>query len=184
MILLVYPVGCFAAYILPRKKFSFFGRQCSLNPGPFNPKEHALIAIMTIGSSGYDSGSVASDVWTALVKLLDIPVSAGYRFMFLLVSQGLSFGVAGLIQRIVVDPAFCIWPGTLPTCSFIYGIHDRAFQNKVVAGWKMSRMRFFTIVLIAATLYEFLPGYLFTGLTTFAWITWYCLSYSYHNTSS
>jgi hypothetical protein len=41
-----YPIGVFMAKVLPKRQFSFFGWKWSLNPGPFNKKEHALITIM------------------------------------------------------------------------------------------------------------------------------------------
>lgn len=43
--LLAYPIGR-AMERLPTKKFRIFGKECSLNPGPFNKKEHMLITIM------------------------------------------------------------------------------------------------------------------------------------------
>ena len=48
--LLAYPCGTGLAKILPDKRFKFFGTEMSLNPGPFNKKEHMLITIMaTVG---------------------------------------------------------------------------------------------------------------------------------------
>jgi len=48
--LLAYPCGTGLAKILPDKRFKMFGTEFSLNPGPFNKKEHMLITIMaTVG---------------------------------------------------------------------------------------------------------------------------------------
>ena len=44
--LLAYPVRKFFERVLPDKGFTLFGVRHSLNPGPFNKKEHMLIAIM------------------------------------------------------------------------------------------------------------------------------------------
>jgi OPT oligopeptide transporter protein len=41
-----YPVGKFMELVLPRRVFSLFGLKFSLNPGPFNKKEHTLITVM------------------------------------------------------------------------------------------------------------------------------------------
>lgn len=172
VILLSLPCGNLMARILPTREWSLFGRSFTLNPGPFNRKEHTVIAIMAIGVSSYDSGSVASDVWTAFVKMFDMPISTGYRLMFLLTTQALSLSIAGLFQKVLVEPAYCIWPAALPTCSLLYGMHDKSFQNTVANGWKISRMNFFWIALAITTVYQFVPGYLFTSLATFAWITW------------
>ena len=41
ILLLVYPLGCLWAKIMPTKTFTTFGVPWSLNTGPFNIKEHA-----------------------------------------------------------------------------------------------------------------------------------------------
>lgn len=45
--LLAYPVGKFCERVLPDVGFTLFGVRHSLNPGPFNKKEHMLITIMS-----------------------------------------------------------------------------------------------------------------------------------------
>lgn len=160
------------AALLPTRVFSLFGWQFTLNPGPFNQKEHSIVAIMASLTTAFDNGSLASDVYVAFDKFLGIPISVGYKFMFLLATQALSFGIVGLFHQFLVEPAFCVWPAVLPTCSLLHTFHDQQFQDKVVNGWKINRMKFFWIVLLCGSLYQFVPGYLFTGLTTFAWITW------------
>lgn len=49
--LLAYPLGKFLERVLPDKGPTLFGVHHSLNPGPFNRKEHMLIAIMVIPRS-------------------------------------------------------------------------------------------------------------------------------------
>ncbi len=44
--LVAYPVGKFLARVLPDWRWRMFGTEHSLNPGPFNYKEHMLITIM------------------------------------------------------------------------------------------------------------------------------------------
>lgn len=39
------PLGKFLAKVLPSRRFSLLGREFSLNPGPFNRKEHMLITM-------------------------------------------------------------------------------------------------------------------------------------------
>lgn len=58
--LLSFPVGKAAEKYLPDVGFTLFGTRHSLNPGPFNKKEHMLISIMasvgkTLPSSRYIS---------------------------------------------------------------------------------------------------------------------------------
>ncbi|KAF7560133.1 hypothetical protein G7046_g4023 [Stylonectria norvegica] len=173
VIIFTLPVGHFMARILPTKIFSLpFGMSFTLNPGPFNHKEHTITAIMTTLVAAFDNGSLATDVYVAFDKFLNVPVTPGYKFMFLLSTQALSFGFAGMFHRFLVRPAFCIWPGVLPTVSMIYGFHDTNFQNAVAHGWKVHRIKFFWLTLVAAASWQVVPSYLFTSLTTFAWITW------------
>lgn len=46
IMLLVFPVGRFCARVLPSKRFNTFGVEWTLNPGPFNIKEHAVVTLM------------------------------------------------------------------------------------------------------------------------------------------
>lgn len=42
---IVVPLGKLAARVLPDWRFNLFGTEMSLNPGPFNRKEHMLIVL-------------------------------------------------------------------------------------------------------------------------------------------
>jgi OPT family small oligopeptide transporter len=171
-ILVTFPCGRLMEAVLPERKWKILGWTFTLNPGRFNQKEHCIVAIMASLVTAFDNGSLATDVYVAFEKFLHIPISLGYRFMFLLATQALSFGIAGLLHKFLVEPAACVWPGVLPTCSMLYTMHQRNKQNEEANGWKMSRMKLFTVVILCGAVYQFLPGFLFTGLTTFAWITW------------
>ncbi|KAJ4305971.1 hypothetical protein N0V88_000761 [Collariella sp. IMI 366227] len=158
VIIVTLPAGHFMARVLPTREFNLFGFSFTLNPGPFNHKEHTIIAIMASLVSAFDNGSLASDVYVAFDKFLGIPIAPGYRLMFLLTTQGLSFGFVGLFHRFLVRPAFCIWPGALPTCSMIYGFHDPGFKNTVANGWKMHRMKFFWVAVLIAGSWQVVPS--------------------------
>ncbi|KAI0011908.1 OPT superfamily oligopeptide transporter [Xylariaceae sp. FL0662B] len=172
VIIVTLPVGHFMARVLPTKKYNLFRWEFSLNPGPFNYKEHTITSIMTTLVWAFDNGSLASDVYVAFDKFLGIPISPGFKFMFLLTTQALSFGFAGMFHRFLVRPAFCIWPGALPNCSMIYGFHNKNFQNIIANGWKIHRMKFFWLAVLIASCWQVVPSFLFTSLTTFAFITW------------
>lgn len=48
------------AKVLPEKKFTvpgFGGRECTLNPGPFNMKEHVLISVFANAGSAFGGGA-------------------------------------------------------------------------------------------------------------------------------
>lgn len=51
------PIGRFMARVLPATTFKVGSREFSLNPGPFNMKEHVLISIFANAGSGFGSGS-------------------------------------------------------------------------------------------------------------------------------
>jgi hypothetical protein len=43
--LLVYPIGCFWAKVMPTKVFNTFGLRWTLNTGPFTIKEHTVVTV-------------------------------------------------------------------------------------------------------------------------------------------
>lgn len=54
------PIGRFMAAVLPNTRFSlpgFGSRKFSLNPGPFNMKEHVLISIFANAGTAFGNGS-------------------------------------------------------------------------------------------------------------------------------
>jgi hypothetical protein len=53
ILLLVYPIGCFWARVMPTRTFHTFGLAWSLNPGPFNIKEHTVVTLMASVTYGY-----------------------------------------------------------------------------------------------------------------------------------
>jgi len=66
------PIGRFMAAALPKAKFRIpgFGSQLfSLNPGPFNLKEHVLISIFANAGSAFGSGSPYSIGIVTIIKV-------------------------------------------------------------------------------------------------------------------
>lgn len=54
------PIRRFMAKVLPEKKFTvpgFGGREWTLNPGPFNMKEHVLISVFANAGSAFGGGA-------------------------------------------------------------------------------------------------------------------------------
>lgn len=168
--LVAYPVGCAVARVMPVKKVRVFGRQIVVNPDHyFNIKEHALITIMSNLSFG---PSWATDIIQAQKASafygLDTPVP--YQFLLGLSMQLFGLGMAGLAYRFIVEPPHMVWPSTLANAALFQTLHGRA--NPVADGWRISRYRFFLYVFIGGFFWYWLPGYLFTGLSTFAFISW------------
>ncbi|KAL1903419.1 hypothetical protein Sste5346_000045 [Sporothrix stenoceras] len=175
IIIIAYPLGVLLARALPAWSFTVRGQEISLNPGPFNYKELTVIAIMVTGTLNFNGGSTATDVYTAFYEYLGLEskVTTGYKLLFLLSTQGLALGLGGVFQRVLIDPAYCVWPAALPVAALIHGLvqGDEGFTAPV-PGWRMSRMRFFWIIFAGMAVWQFVPGYLFTALSTFAFVTW------------
>ncbi|KAB8070934.1 OPT oligopeptide transporter protein-domain-containing protein [Aspergillus leporis] len=166
--LISYPVGCFFAKALPIMTVRVFGREISINPDHhFNVKEHAVITIMSNLSFNQ---SWASAIIQAQKVYLDMPTPVGYQILLALSMQMFGLGLAGLSYRYIIEPPHMIWPSTLANAALFQTLHSGA--NPIADGWRVSRYRFFMYVFIGSFCWYWLPGYLFTGLSTFAFICW------------
>jgi len=176
--LLAYPLGQFLAKVLPDKGFTMFGVRHSLNPGPFNKKEHMLITIMSnVAKSTPYTNYI---VWIQyLPQYFDQPwaISIGYQLLIALSTNFIGYGLAGLCRRFLVYPAYCVWPSSLVTIALNSAFHDQATEDAVVPGpfksvWRMSRLKFFMVVFGGMFLYFWLPNYIFGALSYFSWMAW------------
>lgn len=90
--LLAYPVGKAAEKWLPDVGFTLFGVRHSLNPGPFNKKEHMLISIMASVGKTLPSSRYISELFSTIaVHQLGRPLLRG--------SQSLRSGWIGTLAR-------------------------------------------------------------------------------------
>ncbi|KAJ9285646.1 hypothetical protein DTO027B5_6445 [Paecilomyces variotii] len=157
--LLAYPVGCAWAKFMPLG---------ILNPNRnFNIKEHALVTIMANVSFG---SAAATQVIEAMVKFYGLPSQGGFEILFVITTQLFGFGLAGVSYRWLVFPATMVWPQVLSNAALLTTLHSRS--NAVADGWKISRLRFFLYVFIGGSIWYFVPGFLFKGLSTFSFICW------------
>ncbi|PCH33323.1 OPT oligopeptide transporter [Wolfiporia cocos MD-104 SS10] len=164
--LIALPLGKGMEWLLPTTRFNTFGYIWSLNPGPFNIKEHTVITVM--------ASAVYSDVYVTTVfatqkVFYNQSVSFGYQILLSLSTQLLGYSFAGLTRHILVWQSSMIWPGALVSCALLNTLH-KAYGKKERR--HISRERFFLYVLIAGTAWYFLPGYLFTALSVFNWVCW------------
>ncbi|KAF8606444.1 OPT superfamily oligopeptide transporter [Ceratobasidium sp. AG-I] len=170
MLLVGFPIGKFMAYTLPINDFELprwlGGGTFSFNPGPFNIKEHMLLYIMAnvAMAPGY-----ALNVMIVSEYFYDIHLGPGFSLCLMLATQLTGFGLAGICRRFLVWPASMIWPQNLVVCTLLNTLHAEDDEN----GQGMTRYRFFLWVTLAAFAYQFLPGLLFTALSTFSWICWF-----------
>jgi OPT family oligopeptide transporter len=157
--MVAYPLGVGWAKVMPSRAFRTFGVQWCLNPGPFNLKEHGLIAIMANAAYGQGAGYFTN---TILAQRGFYGQNFGWGFNLLLETspQCVGFGIAGLMRRYLVEPASMIWPQTLVSTSFMYALHDHSKTDpRKSNGWSISRYRYFFFVFIGSFVWYWFPGY-------------------------
>ena len=163
--ILAWPIGNFWAWIVPDWKI--FG--ASLNPGPFNVKEHTIITIMANVSFG-TGAAYATDILLAQNMFYKSNFGWGYNLLLIWSTQCIGFAFGGVMRRFVVDSPGAIWPLNLVTATFLTNMHIN--ENHTANGWKISRLAFFVIVFVASFVWYWFPGYIFQALSYFSWITW------------
>ena len=99
--LLSYGMGDAMARWLPKRQFNTFGWKWSLNPGPWNAKEHALIVVAYWGScyTAYGLGPLS-----ALEIYYGRKINPGWSILFLLTTQMIGYGFAGVFRDFLVRP--------------------------------------------------------------------------------
>lgn len=169
-VILGYAGGKLLAATLPIRSWHIAGYEFSLNPGPFNIKEHALIYMLagiTISTSPVPYGMGAVIVWD---KRYMQPLRTGFTFIFLISSQLIGAGLAGLCRQFFIYPASAIWPTNLAVSAMLNTLHA---ENDVDPDHKgLSRLRLFFAATAISCLWVFLPGYLFTAFSYFSFICW------------
>lgn len=156
---LSFPCGKILAWWLPDRSWKTpkwlvrlgVADEFSLNPGPFNIKEHTVIVIMTNAA-----GSPAFALNFTVASSYFYGVTQGITFDFLLVFTTcmVGFGVAGLCRRFLVWPASLIWPQNLVFCTLLNTLHAEEDSE----GTGLSRFTFFKWTAIGAFCWYFLPG--------------------------
>ncbi|KAL9070772.1 MAG: hypothetical protein Q9157_005697 [Trypethelium eluteriae] len=169
--LVSYPVGVAWAKFMPTRQFNTFGLRWSLNPGPFNMKEHTLITIMANISFGVGP-AYSTDTIEALLGFYKINLGWGFNLLFTLATQMIGFGLAGMFRRFLVYPAAMIWPFILPNCVLFYTLHGKRTDIAETGVWNISRYRWFVYVLCGAFVWYWFPGFIWQGLSIFAFVTW------------
>ncbi|GKZ55771.1 hypothetical protein AnigIFM49718_000937 [Aspergillus niger] len=167
--LLVFPIGR-GWERLPRWRVPLGRLSFDLNPGPFSIKEHAFITIcVNISASiAYASSSLVAIV---MPQYWGKDYGAGFSFLYLLTSQMMGFGLAGMCRRWLVYPAALIWPQSLSSTVLFRALHEP--QNRAPAnGWTLSRYSFFGYATLFAFAIYWFPDYIWTTLSAFAFVTW------------
>ncbi|KXT11993.1 hypothetical protein AC579_4634 [Pseudocercospora musae] len=174
--LVAYPVGCFFARVLPRWSFTIFGQKFELNPGPFTRKEHMLITIMANVSFNAPYTFYIIPV-QAMPQWFNMPFARnrGYQICISIAVNFFGLGMAGVLRRLLVFPSIAIWPANLPYVALIKAFHtetDEPVFGPFKRFYSWTRQKIFLWATLGMACWFMLPGYLFTALSIFSWITW------------
>ncbi|KAG8863761.1 hypothetical protein FRB96_007598 [Tulasnella sp. 330] len=174
LLLLAHPAGKFLAFVLPIRVWTLWpwipvigGQDVSLNPGPFNIKEHALIFIMANVSI---NPAYAMNVIVVSEKYYEYQLGFSFTILLILATQLTGFGLSGACRRFLVWPASLIWPANLVTCTLLNTLH--AEDDEVEEGSGITRYKFFMIATSLVFVWYFVPGFLFQALSAFSFICW------------
>ncbi|GAV72029.1 OPT domain-containing protein [Cephalotus follicularis] len=164
------PIGRFMATVLPKTKFRIPGfgddHEFSLNPGPFNIKEHVLISIFANAGAAFGSGTAyAIGIVDIIRAFYHRKISFLASWILVVTTQVLGYGWAGILRKFVVDPPQMWWPSSLVQVSLFRALHEKDDR-------RMSRGKFFLIALICSFSWYLFPGYLFPTLSTISWVCW------------
>jgi hypothetical protein len=169
ILLIAYPLGRTFAFFLPIRTWVLprilGGSNFTLNPGPFNVKEHVLIYMMA------NVAGVPAYVMNAIVvadKYYGLNFGPGFEILLILATTLTGFGFAGLCRGLLVKPASMIWPQNLVSCTLLNTLYAEDEDRST----GISRYRFFVYVMTGTFLWTFVPGFLFLGLSFFSWVCW------------
>ncbi|PNS97153.1 hypothetical protein POPTR_016G004800v4 [Populus trichocarpa] len=165
--IVVLPVGRLMAAILPNKVIRFPRTKWSfsLNPGPFNLKEHVLITIFA------NSGSnpvYAVGIITIVKAFYHGNIDAVPAMLLSQTTQLLGYGWAGIFRKFLVDSPYMWWPSNLVQVSLFRALHEVEIRRK----GGLTRLQFFLVVLISSFAYYIVPGYLFQSITALSFVCW------------
>ncbi|KAJ4387494.1 hypothetical protein N0V93_008086 [Gnomoniopsis smithogilvyi] len=176
---LAFPCGLFMAKVLPTARIPLGPLSFTLNPGPFNQKEHILITIMANVAFGGFNGTAYV---TYILQVLRLPAyyndqslvnNAGWQITLVLATQFIGYGTAGLARRFLVYPQSMIWPRPLAQIAINKALHnENGREGDMANGWRISRLKFFLYCFAGMFLYYWFPGYIFQALSYFNWMTW------------
>nr|XP_048319811.1 oligopeptide transporter 7-like isoform X3 [Ziziphus jujuba var. spinosa] len=162
----VVPLGqLMASKLTDRMFFKGTRLEFTMNPGPFNVKEHVLITIFANSGAGM---VYAIHIVTVVKVFYKKNIGLLVSFIVIITTQVIGFGWAGIFRRFLVEPAAMWWPSNLVQVSLFRALHEKEKRPK----GGLTRTQFFLIAFICSFAYYVFPGYLFQVLTSLSWICW------------
>lgn len=134
----------------------------NLNPGPWNPKEHALVIVAYWGSTytAYGLGPLS-----AMELYYHKRMSGAWAVLFLMTTQLMGYGFAGLYRDVLVRPPGMYYPGVLPNVTLFNAMHRHPSVTKKSLG-------FFGVVATVAFVYQWFPGFVMPLLASLPVVCW------------
>jgi len=147
------------ARVLPTREFNVFGWKFTMNPGPFNVKEHVLVTIIANCGAG-----TAYAVDIIVIQRVFYKQDFGFvaNLLLILTTQLVGYGMAGILRRYLVYPAAMIWPSNLVTVALFNTLHRK---EEILPG-QWTRQKFFAVVAISSFCYFWIPAYIFPVITS------------------
>ncbi|EOA37544.1 hypothetical protein CARUB_v10011782mg [Capsella rubella] len=160
------PLGKLMARVLPETKYKIGSWEFSFNPGPFNVKEHVLISMFANAGAGFGSGTAyAVGIVDIIMAFYKRKISFLASWILVITTQILGYGWAGIMRKLVVDPAQMWWPTSVLQVSLFRALHEK--DNA-----RMSRGKFFVIAFVCSFAWYIFPAYLFLTLSSISWVCW------------
>ena len=94
--IIAWPLGHGWARFMPEREFNTFGKRWTLNPGPFNIKEHSVIVVMASVSF---SVAYATDIILAQKVFYKQDFGLLWGVLLTISTQSLGYGIAGMLRR-------------------------------------------------------------------------------------
>ncbi|XP_042448100.1 oligopeptide transporter 5-like [Zingiber officinale] len=159
--ILALPIGRWMARVLPPAiiRIPLLNWSFSLNPGPFNMKEHVLLTIIASAGAG-------GDYAVHIVTIVKAFYHRGINFMAAILltqtTQLLGFGWAGLFRKYLVDSPYMWWPANLIQVSLFRALNE--VERRPKGG--VTRLQFFLICTACSFSYYVVPNYFFPTITS------------------
>ncbi|KAI8620994.1 OPT oligopeptide transporter [Chytriomyces sp. MP71] len=125
-----------------------------LNPGPFNKKEHSLM-VVTASSA---SLALATELIASEYLFYNYTVPTGVGILLVMSSQFIGYGFAGFFRESLVYPRKAYYPNTLANVTLYENLHGSS------GGISKKMTRYFFILVVATSIYEWAPQYIAPAL--------------------
>eukprot|EP00127_Corallochytrium_limacisporum_P004316 Clim_evm261s157 gene=Clim_evmTU261s157 len=158
-LLISYVLLSWMARSLPSWKLRLGPYTIDTNPGPFNIREHVMLALITQEAGG--TAYVANTLYFMEAKLGQ---NIGWfgDFLLILCTKMVGYGLAILFYRFLIMAKSMPWPGAIFQAEVFKMLHEDS----------RSRLKVFGLVGILSLVYMWVPGFFWPGLISVSMLCW------------